>query len=118
MTAATELAEFLVGTKAGDLPEKTTDYAAMMIASTLASAAYGTALLSSKVNQWTLLVGSLPMDPYLKWSMSLANEGVPLLVKRQYATPPTMIVARPMRKISNRMIATSSRFQERRSTSC
>ena len=49
MTIATDLAEFLAGTRYDDLPRRTTEYAAMLIASTLASAAYGKGIASSKI---------------------------------------------------------------------
>jgi 2-methylcitrate dehydratase PrpD len=47
MTVAGDLAEFLAHLNYGDLPPQTTDYAAMLIASTLASAACGKAIASS-----------------------------------------------------------------------
>ena len=40
MTIAGELGEFLARTSYRDLPPRTTEYAAMLIASTLASAAF------------------------------------------------------------------------------
>jgi len=49
MTVARELAEFLTRTAASDLPRQATEHAAMLIASTLASAALGTGLESSGI---------------------------------------------------------------------
>ena len=49
MTVARELADFLVGTKASDLPPQTMQHAAMIIASTIASAAYGTNIQSAQI---------------------------------------------------------------------
>jgi 2-methylcitrate dehydratase PrpD len=49
MTVAGDLAEFLARTSFGDLPPQTTEYAAMLIASTLASAAWGKEIQSSVI---------------------------------------------------------------------
>ena len=49
MTIARELAEFLVGTSSADLPRQAVEHAAMLIASTLASAAMGAGLQSSAI---------------------------------------------------------------------
>jgi 2-methylcitrate dehydratase PrpD len=49
MTVARELAEFLVGTKTSDLPPQAMQHAAMIIASTIASAAYGTNIRSAQI---------------------------------------------------------------------
>ena len=49
MTVATELAEFLTRTSSSDLPQQAIDHAAMLIASTLASAAMGSRLESSGI---------------------------------------------------------------------
>jgi 2-methylcitrate dehydratase PrpD len=49
MTAAGDLAEFLARTEYRDLPSPTTEYAAMLIASTLASAALGKDIASSAI---------------------------------------------------------------------
>jgi 2-methylcitrate dehydratase PrpD len=49
MTTAETLAEFLVATRTEDLPQQTTELAAMIIASTLASAACGRHIGSAKV---------------------------------------------------------------------
>jgi 2-methylcitrate dehydratase PrpD len=49
MTVAGELAEFLVGTSTADLPPQAMQHAAMIIASTLASAAYGTGIRSAQI---------------------------------------------------------------------
>ena len=49
MTVARELAEFLTGTSPKDLPPQTMEHAAMLIASTLASAALGTGLESAGI---------------------------------------------------------------------
>jgi 2-methylcitrate dehydratase PrpD len=49
MTVARELAEFLIRTSAADIPQQPLDYAAMLIASTLASAALGSGLQSSRI---------------------------------------------------------------------
>src|SRR5215472_1824420 len=49
MTIARELAEFLVGTSSADLPPQAVEHAAMLIASTLASAAMGAGLQSSAI---------------------------------------------------------------------
>jgi 2-methylcitrate dehydratase PrpD len=49
MTVARELADFVTGTSPADLPEQAVDYAAMLIASTLASAALGTGIESSAI---------------------------------------------------------------------
>jgi 2-methylcitrate dehydratase PrpD len=49
MTTAETLAEFLVSTRTDDLPEQTTDLAAMIVASTLASAACGRHIESAKI---------------------------------------------------------------------
>jgi len=47
MTVARELAEFLTRTSPADLPQQAVEHAAMLIASTLASAALGTGIESS-----------------------------------------------------------------------
>jgi len=49
MTVSLRLAEFLVATKAADLPPQALDHAAMLIASTIASAACGTRLPSAQI---------------------------------------------------------------------
>ena len=49
MTVARQLAEFLVGTSAASLPAQALDHAAMVIASTLASAACGVGIDSSRI---------------------------------------------------------------------
>lgn len=49
MTVARDLADFLVGTSGPDLPPQTTQHAAMIIASTIASAAYGTRIQSAAI---------------------------------------------------------------------
>ena len=49
MTFARDLAEFLAPARYDDLPAQTTDYAAMLIASTLASAACGREIVSSVI---------------------------------------------------------------------
>jgi 2-methylcitrate dehydratase PrpD len=49
MTVARRLAEFLSATTVADLPRQTLDHAAMLIASTLASAACGTNLESARI---------------------------------------------------------------------
>jgi 2-methylcitrate dehydratase PrpD len=49
MTVARELAEFLTGTSMTDLPPQAVEYAAMLIASTVASAAMGSGLASSAI---------------------------------------------------------------------
>src|SRR6516165_8347848 len=49
MTVARELAEFLTRTSPADLPQQAVEHAAMLIASTLASAALGTGLESSGI---------------------------------------------------------------------
>lgn len=49
MTVAGDLAEFLARTDYDDLPPQTIEYAAMLIASTLASAAYGREIRSSVI---------------------------------------------------------------------
>src|SRR5580704_12280021 len=49
MTVARLLAAFLTDTKTGDLPARALDYAAMVIASTLASAAFGTGVESAQI---------------------------------------------------------------------
>ncbi|MBV8133899.1 MAG: MmgE/PrpD family protein [Alphaproteobacteria bacterium] len=49
MTVARELAEFLTRTSPADLPRQAIDHAAMSIASTLASAALGTGLVSAGI---------------------------------------------------------------------
>jgi 2-methylcitrate dehydratase PrpD len=49
MTLARDLAEFLAPYRATDLPAQTLDYAAMLIASTIASAAMGSGLESAKI---------------------------------------------------------------------
>ena len=49
MTVATELAEFLTRTSSSDLPQQAIDHAAMLTASTLASAAMGSRLESSGI---------------------------------------------------------------------
>ena len=49
MSTTRDLATFLTGVSAGDLPPQALDHAAMLIASTLASAAMGTGLESSKI---------------------------------------------------------------------
>lgn len=51
MTVARQLAKFLTGTRIEDLPEQTLDYAAMVVASTLASAACGTRIQSARIFQ-------------------------------------------------------------------
>jgi len=49
MTVARDLAEFLTGTSSADLPGQAVEHAAMLIASTLASAAMGAGLGSSAI---------------------------------------------------------------------
>src|SRR4029077_17317939 len=49
MTIARELAEFLTGTSVTDLPSQAVEHAAMLIASTIASAAMGSGLESSAI---------------------------------------------------------------------
>src|SRR5262244_3917445 len=49
MTVARELAEFLIRTSPSDIPQQPLDHAAMLIASTLASAALGSGLQSSRI---------------------------------------------------------------------
>lgn len=49
MTVARELAEFVTNTSGADLPPQTIEHAAMLIASTLASAALGAGLESSRI---------------------------------------------------------------------
>jgi 2-methylcitrate dehydratase PrpD len=49
MTVARDLADFLVGTSTSDLPPQTLRHAAMIIASTIASAAYGTQIQSARI---------------------------------------------------------------------
>ncbi len=49
MTVARQLAAFLTETKTADLPAKALDYAAMVIASTLSSAAFGTTIESAQI---------------------------------------------------------------------
>jgi 2-methylcitrate dehydratase PrpD len=49
MTVARELAEFLVGTSKSDLPPQAVKHATMIIASTIASAAYGTNIESAQI---------------------------------------------------------------------
>ncbi|WP_158921053.1 MmgE/PrpD family protein [Acidisphaera sp. S103] len=49
MTVARDLADFLVGTSTEDLPPQAMRHAAMIIASTIASAAYGTQIQSARI---------------------------------------------------------------------
>jgi 2-methylcitrate dehydratase PrpD len=49
LTVARELAEFLIRTSPSDIPQQPLDHAAMLIASTLASAALGSGLQSSRI---------------------------------------------------------------------
>jgi 2-methylcitrate dehydratase PrpD len=49
MTVARQLAEFLTATATADLPPTALDHAAMLIASTIASAAYGAGLQSAQI---------------------------------------------------------------------
>jgi 2-methylcitrate dehydratase PrpD len=49
MTVARRLAAFLTETKTADLPDRALDYAAMVIASTLSSAAFGTGIESAQI---------------------------------------------------------------------
>jgi 2-methylcitrate dehydratase PrpD len=49
MTVARQLAEYLTATRTADLPQQAIDHAAMLIASTIASAAYGTGLESARI---------------------------------------------------------------------
>jgi 2-methylcitrate dehydratase PrpD len=49
LTVARELAEFLIRTSPSDIPQQALDHAAMLIASTLASAALGSGLESSRI---------------------------------------------------------------------
>ena len=49
MTVARQLAEFLTATSTADLPAQALDNAAMLIASTIASAACGTGLESARI---------------------------------------------------------------------
>ncbi len=49
MTVAHDLAEFLTRTTAQDLPPRALDHAAMLIASTIASAAFGSGLESAAI---------------------------------------------------------------------
>jgi 2-methylcitrate dehydratase PrpD len=49
MTVARNLAEFVTTTAAADLPAKVIDHAAMLIASTIASAAFGSSIRSARI---------------------------------------------------------------------
>jgi len=49
MSAARDLANFLTGVRAADLPPQALDHAAMLVASTIASAAMGSGLESSRI---------------------------------------------------------------------
>jgi 2-methylcitrate dehydratase PrpD len=49
MSVARELAEFLVGTKTADLPPQALQHAAMIVASTFASASFGTTIQSARI---------------------------------------------------------------------
>jgi hypothetical protein len=49
MTVARDLADFLTNTATADLPPQTMQHAAMIIASTIASAAYGTGIRSAQI---------------------------------------------------------------------
>jgi 2-methylcitrate dehydratase PrpD len=49
MTVASELAEFVTRQRCADLPAKATEYAAMLISSTIASASLGSTIESSKI---------------------------------------------------------------------
>ena len=49
MTVARDLAEFLTGTSMADLPAQAVEHAAMLIASTISSAAMGSGLESSTI---------------------------------------------------------------------
>jgi 2-methylcitrate dehydratase PrpD len=49
MTVAHELAAFLTATRTADLPARALDYAAMVVASTFASAAFGTTIDSARI---------------------------------------------------------------------
>jgi len=49
MTVARQLADFLAATSVHDLPPQALDHAAMLIASTLASAAMGSGLASARI---------------------------------------------------------------------
>ena len=49
MTVARQLADFLAGVTVADLPPQAIDHAAMLIASTIASAAAGTQLASARI---------------------------------------------------------------------
>ncbi|MBS0640306.1 MAG: MmgE/PrpD family protein, partial [Proteobacteria bacterium] len=49
MTVARKLSDFLTGITTADLPEQTLQYAAMIIASTFASAACGTGIRSAQI---------------------------------------------------------------------
>jgi 2-methylcitrate dehydratase PrpD len=51
MSLARDLARFYASKTAAGLPEQTLDYAAMLIASTLASAAYGTGIESTRITR-------------------------------------------------------------------
>ncbi len=49
MTVARQIADFLAGTAVADLPPRALDYAAMLIASTIASAAFGRQIGSARI---------------------------------------------------------------------
>src|ERR1700760_3492714 len=49
MTVARDLAEFLVGSKTSELPAQAMQHAAMIIASPIASATYGTNIRSAQI---------------------------------------------------------------------
>ncbi|MGD9801775.1 MAG: MmgE/PrpD family protein [Hyphomicrobiaceae bacterium] len=49
MTVAETFADFLISTRAGELPERTMDLAAMIVASTIASAAAGRSIESARI---------------------------------------------------------------------
>jgi 2-methylcitrate dehydratase PrpD len=49
MTVARQIADFLAGTSVADLPPRALDYAAMLIASTIASAAFGRQIGSARI---------------------------------------------------------------------
>ena len=49
MTVAETLADFVIATRVDDLPERTVELAAMVVASTLASAALGRNIESARI---------------------------------------------------------------------
>src|SRR5258708_32589102 len=85
MSAARNLANFLVGVTASELPPQALDHAAMLVASTIASAATGSGLESARViKDMACSLGGSPrasvwFDGGAKWPVVAAAQATPVV---------------------------------------